>query len=433
MSQKLEVTLTIYSAMPRMSNYLLNIGLLLALLSFTASCNTQSKHQNTNKQPETLKGQISMWVETPLSLKEVQSSSNQKLSNNVIEEFRELYPQVKVFVKFFPSNQSWEPFELQVKRGAGPDLLLTYSSTKILSLIRIGALQSLENFEIDQSQFFPEALKQIRYQGELYGLPMYLSTQVLCYNKDRVKKLPRTLQELIEQARQGSYVGLHSGFTETFWGTGIFGSQLFDAQGQSILAQGEAWSKWMEWLKDTQNEPNFILSNNAQALQQAFVEGKLAYLTCSSEWIPYFREALGKDKLGATRLPGEANQPATPLLRTGVLLFNRASNPNQTRLALKLAQFLTNVEQQKQIEAEVPFIPSNKNVTVNRHLFPLRATLLDQAQSSVAFSLDDIEKLTVLIDDSDILYRKILAGEITPDEAATKLTQSINRQIKRQQ
>ena len=419
--------------MPRLSNYLLKIGLLLATVLFTASCNTQSEKRNTNNQPETLKGQILMWVETPLSLKEVQSSRNQKISHSVIEEFSELYPQVQVFIKFFPSRQSWEPFELQVKRGSGPDLLLAYSSTRILPLIKAGALQSLEDFELDQSQLLPAALKQIRYQGELYGLPMYLSTQVLCYNKDKVNKLPRTLQELIEQARQGYYVGLHSGFAETFWGTGIFGSQLFDAQGRFILAQGESWAKWMEWLKEAQNEPNFILSNNAQALQQAFVEGKLAYLTCSSEWIPYFSRALGKDKLGATLLPGEANQPATPLLQTGVLLLNRASSPNQTRLALKLAEFLTNVEQQKQIEAEVPFIPSNKNVTVNRRLFPIRAALLDQTQSSVAFSLDEIEKLKVLIDDSDILYRKILAGEITPDEAATELVQNINRQFEEQQ
>ena len=162
------------------------------------------------------------------------------------------------------------------------------------------------------------------------------------------------------------------------------------------------------------------------------MEGKLAYLTCASFWIPQLSEALGKDKLGATLLPGETNQPATPALSASLLLFNQASSPNQARLALKLAQFLTNVEQQKQVQAAVPFIPSNKNVTLNRQLFPIRATLLDQSRTAAAFSLDDAEKIETIKDYGDILYRKILAGEITPDEAATQLDQTVNRQFEGQ-
>lgn len=420
-----------------MSNYWCKIALILATVLLTTSCNNQSKQQSTNNQPEPLQGQILVWAEMPFRLTEAQSSKIQKLFQDDVKEFRELYPQVQIFFKFFPSGQSLEPFELQVKRGAGPDLLLTYSTIKILKLIKTGALRSLKDSEIDQDRFRPEALKPLLYQGKLYGLPVSLSTKVLCYNKDQVKELPTTLPELIEQAREGYAVGVHSGFPETFWGSGVFGSQLFDARGRVILAEGgvwaKGWAKWMKWLKEAQNEPNFILSSNAEALQQAFVEGKLTYLICPSDWMSYFSEALGKDKLGATLLPGETNQPATPILWAGILLFNQASSPNQTRLALKLAQFLTNVEQQKKAEVAVPIIPSNKNVTLNRELFPIRATLLDQAQSSVAVSLDDAEKLTVFKNYGDILYRKVLAGEIAPDEAATQLTQIVNGEFQGKQ
>ena len=418
--------------MSRISNYWRKIGVILAIVLLTSSCNTQSKHQSKNKQPEHLQGQILLWAEIPFSFTKAQSSKNNKVFKDVMEEFRELYPQVQVFVKLFPWGQMWEPFELQVKRGAGPDLLMVQANTKIPRLIETGVLKALDESQVDKSRFRSQDLKQVRYQGKLYGLPMHLSTSVLCYNKDRVKELARTLPELIEQARKGYSVGVHSGFVQTFWGTGVFGGQLFDDRGRVILAEGGGWAKWMEWLQEAQNEPNFILSKDAEALQQAFVEEKLTYLTCASEWIPHFIEALGKDKLGATLLPGETNQPATPTLWISVLLFNQASSPNQTRLALKLAQFLTNDEQQKQIEAAVPFIPSNKNVTVNRRLFPIRATLLDQAQSGRAFSLDEAEKIEAIQNYGETLYRKILAGEITPDEAATQLTQTVNRQFEGQ-
>ncbi len=404
------------------------IWLILATL-LLAACSSQSEPQSPNKQPEPLQGQILAWQEMPPGLTEAQSGREQKFIKDTVEKFTKLYPGVKVFVEFFPPGQIWEPFELQVKRGAGPDLLAAYSSTKILRLIQTGALRALDHSEVDQSQFRPEALKDVRYRGKFYGLPVFLSTQVLCYNKDLVKELPRTLPELIEQARRGYSVGLHSGFAETFWGTGIFGGQLFDDRGRIILAEGGGWVKWMKWLKKAQNEPNFILSEDVQALQQAFVEGKLAYLTCRTGWIPHFKEALGKDKLGVTLLPGEANQPATPGLWTGIFLFNRASSPNQNRLALKLAQFFTNVEQQKQIEAEVPFIPANKNVTIDRRLFPLRAALLDQSRTAVTVPFDYAEKFELLEDYGEILYQKVLAGEIAPDQAATQLTQTVNRQF----
>ena len=416
-----------------MSNYWRKIGLILATVLLTASCNTQSKRQSTNKQPENLQGQILLWAEMPFRLTEAQSIRNQKVLKDAIEEFSELYPQVQVFVEFFPSGESFEPFELQVERGAGPDLVMTSSTIKVLKLIRKGALRALKDSEIDQVRFRSEALRPLRYQDRYYGLPLSLSTQVLCYNKDQVKELPRTLPELLAQAREGYSVGVHSGFSETFWGIGVLSSQLFDPRGRLVLEEGgvwaKGWAKWMKRLKRANNQPNFILSNNAEALQQAFVEEKLTYLICPSDWVLYFREALGEDKLGATLLPGETNQPATPILWTGILLFNQASSPTQTRLALKLAQFLTNVEQQMRAEVEVVIIPSNRNVTLNWQLFPIRATLLTQAQSGLAFSLDDAEKLEVFKYYGDIFYRKVLAGEITADEAATQLTQSVNRQF----
>ena len=71
----------------------------------------------------------------------------------------------------------------------------------IVQLIKNKELRAIDEFEIDYSRFSDETIKQIRYQDKIYGLPIYLSTQVLCYNKDKVKQTPKTLQELIEQAR----------------------------------------------------------------------------------------------------------------------------------------------------------------------------------------------------------------------------------------
>jgi ABC-type glycerol-3-phosphate transport system substrate-binding protein len=419
-------------------NWIANIGLILVTLLLATACTPQRQRPLADKllgeQSETLEGAISLWIEQRDDLTDVQSdttvvSEEQKSFQKALEQFKDLHPQVQIFVKSFPSGQIFEPFKLQSERGAGPDLMIFSSIRAMARFVQTGALQPLDESQVDLSQFRPKALKQARYQGKLYGLPAYLTTQVLCYNTDRVKQLPNTLDELIDQARRGYSVGVQSGFVETLWGTGIFGGQIFDDSGRFTLGQGDGWVKWLKWLKAAQNEPNFILSNSATGLKQAFVEGNLAYLTCSSSWLSYFRDTLGKDKVGAIRLPHATNQPATPVLWTSLFLFNRASSPNQARVALKLAQFLTNAEQQSQFESAIPMISTNRNVTIDRDLFPVRSVLFEQSKSAVPVSLDDVQKLKVINDYGNTLYRKVLAGEMTPEGAASQLQLTVNRQF----
>jgi ABC-type glycerol-3-phosphate transport system substrate-binding protein len=404
----------------------LKIIFLVLLLS---GCSYLENSQPQLNGPEQLKGEILFWLQNPIGLKESETKKYQKLFQQLVAEFNELYPNIEVLVQFFPSREIFDAFELQVQRGAGPDLILFQSNSKIAPLIEAGILRSL--IDLDESNLYPEALQQIRYQDKFYGLPIYLSTQVLCYNKHKVKdqKLPLTLSDLIEQTRQGYSVGIHSGFWETLWGTGIVGG-IF--QGQVTLAQEEGWSKWiqwMEWLKNAENEPNFILSNDVEALKKAFVTDRLAYVTCSSAWISYFRETLEPNKLGVTLLPAIKNQPGTPLIWASSLFFSKASSPHQNKLAIKLAQFLRNVEQQKQIAAEIPYIPSNNKIEIHSDLYPIKAVLLAQAKNAVGASLDDYAKVRIITDQGNLFYQKVLSGEISPEEAAVEIREMVNRKV----
>ncbi|MBX2865963.1 MAG: extracellular solute-binding protein, partial [Leptolyngbyaceae cyanobacterium MAG.088] len=346
-------------------------------LCLLTACSSQLNIQPETGQNNSLQGQILLWVELPSTGTENQADSIQQVVQSNLEDFNKLYPQIKVFVETFPFRQIQGPLQAQIHRGAGPDLLSVRANPELIETIKAGLLRTLDETDLNASQFRAEALKNIRYQDKIYGLPLFLTTQVLCYNKTKVKTLPETLSDLIQQARQGYSVGLMSGFLETYWGVGSFGGTSIENRDNA--QQWRAWSQWLRWLKEAQNEPNFILSDNVSTLRQTFLSGQLAYLGCRSDWLSDFSQTLDKDTLGVTLLPGQPNQPASPIMETGIIAFNQASSTQQHQLALKLAQFLTNAEQQKRIEAAIPFIPSNKLVTINPQLFPIRATL--QAQS----------------------------------------------------
>ncbi len=176
------------------------IGVMFVTLSITVSCSMQGQEQTKN-QLEELQGQILVWVEMSTKSDKNPKDTDKIAFEDSIEEFKGLYPQVQIFVRYFSPEESIELFELHAKRGDGPDMLLAHSSYQIVQLIKNKELRAIDEFEINYSQFSDETIKQVRYKDKTYGLPIYLSTQVLCYNKDKVKETPKTLQELIEQAR----------------------------------------------------------------------------------------------------------------------------------------------------------------------------------------------------------------------------------------
>ena len=407
---------------------LLSVGLL-----FLTACSSQLRIQPGTNPDEALQGQILLWVELPSTDADSQAGSIQQVVQSSLAGFNRLHPEVKVFVETFPFRQLKAPLQDQIQRGAGPDLLIMRAHPDLIDLIQARLLRTLDETDLEASQFRTEALKSIRYQDQVYGLPMFLTTQVLCYNKTKVKTLPKTLAELIQQARKGYSVGLMSGFLKTYWGVGSFGGESVENPNHSNAQQWGAWSQWLGWLKAAQNEPNFILSDDPSALRQAFLNGQLAYLSCRSDWLSDFNQILDPNTLGVTLLPGQQKQSASPILETGVIAFSQASSAKQHQLALRLAQFLTNTEQQKRIEAAIPFIPSNKWVTIDSRLFPIRATLLEQSKTALAISLDEMEQTEAIVDSGNLLYQKVLAGEISPKQAETEIKAIVGRESGREE
>ena len=403
-------------------------ALLLAVVWLTG-CRAFTGEQADIYQQETLRGQLVLWARTSELWTESILARFEEEVGEAVDDFTDLYEDVEIVIEFMPEDQLVEELITQVNRGFGPDLVLA-RARNILVLSQAGVLQNLNAYESELSSFRADAVKQVRFQGNIYGWPMFLHTQVLCYNKAKVKTLPTTLMDLRLQALTGYSVGMVSDFRQTFWGTRIFGGQLFDSKGEVVLNRNRGWARWMEWLKTTKDDPNFILSPDAPALQEAFVEGRLAYLVCNSIWIPSFRQALGDKRFGVTLLPRTAGRPAGPILEPSVLLFNRVSNRKQTQLAVKFAKFLTNVAQQRKITTKLQgVIPVNNGVRIDRRLFPIQGVLQEQSRAGVAVPLNTSHKLRDVYRYADDLYQKVLAGETPPDKAAEQLTERFNAEL----
>lgn len=407
------------------------LSILLASWLLVACSTTQEVSDDLGNTENTLSGTIVFWQSFPERyLTESLIFQYREVFAKYIEKFTKLYPQVKIIMEFKQDEELVEELKREVEKGLGPDLIFT-ESIYILPLIKANTLRTLDETSINLLQFRPEAIIQMLSQSKLYGVPFNLQTQVLCYNNKKVKEVPKTISELIIQARRGYSVGILSSFKDAFWGTGIFGGELLDAQGRIALDRNMGWVKWMKWLKNARNEPNFIFSEDSFLLQDAFIEEKLAYNVCWSSQIPFLRESLGSDKFGVALLPGGENEQATPPLVAYSLLFSSSSSPKQKEIALGFAQFLANKQQQQELAIQLrSFIPANKEAMIDSRLFPIQGILQKQTQKVTAFSLDQTEKINAISEYGNDFYTRVMAGEISPEQAVSQLTQTINSQFR---
>lgn len=375
------------------------------------------KPEFTNQQTEN-KGNILIWHSF--------TNNDARVFESILNEYRSIHPNLKLVSEYVSEKNMSNQFVEQSQSGLGPDLAIIWYS-HIYELSQKSIIIELDSKKINLSQYLPVTLNHIKLNNKIYALPFSIDVQVLCYDKNKIKNPAKTWSEILEQSKTGIKVGITSDFISSFWGVGSMGGKLLDKQGNLEFPK-LAWSQWLGILQKANIEPHTILSEEKELLRNAFIKGELDYYTCESIEISELKNKLPKNNLGVTVLPGENNQTAKPLIDTEVIVLNKASSPKQQQLALQIANFLTNPEQQEKfaVQAESQ-IPTNIESQVDYRLSPIQAILLKQAQEGVSIPLDIISKTKGRITKrGNELYHQVLAGEITADEAANEMNKLVN-------
>jgi len=367
-----------------------------------------------------LKGKILVWhTETARSVSSIRQT---------ITAYQKLHPNIKIIVGSLPSNQLTVEIIENTRGGLAPNLMLV-NYTALLDLVEAEAVIPIEPLP-QFKNYLPTALSQVTYQGKIYGLPGAILTQVLCYNKTKIKNTKpfKTLDEMLYQANLGYSVGIPSSFMDTVWGLKYYSPTVFNQEGDLSITPG-SWAQWLTWLLKAKGQPNILLEADLPALNQAFEENRLTYLICDASRIDDFQKKLGKDNLGVTILPYHQGIAAGPFLYTKVLALGNSSSIRQRQIALDFAQFATNPEQVRQrIVFLEGFIPPDGSLKINPALFPIEATLMNQSKTAIAIPLDKLPIVLRISQRAEELYQQVIADSLTPDKAGIILNSLITRQ-----
>lgn len=394
-----------------MNRYFIGFILLLLFLVMTA-CNAAPPDEDG------LKGRVMIWY----------SGSEQEIAafNTLFDGFTQLHPQVTIIRVAYPAETLISEFENRTQAGVGPDLVIAPTAA-ISRFFEQGLLQDLSQHEVDTSAYLVSALSMVQDDDErLYGVPLSLRTQALYYNTNLAPAPPDTLSAFLEQAHQDGYeIAFPTNFYDAFWGVSAFGGQLFDEEGRVVLSQG-SFANWLSWLQDAQEEPSLIMRRDSQSLKALFLTEKVAYYIGPSTEFKLFEETLGPDVLAVAPLPNGLNGPAGPFLEADALLFSTVSTANSTEIGLRLARFLTNIEQQRRLAVEIGKIPVNAKASISPRIAPNMNALIRQSRTAVPIHLSEFKKIEALRYAGDDIYTQVLEGELDVAEGGIQLSNEVN-------
>ncbi|MBI1294888.1 extracellular solute-binding protein [bacterium] len=339
--------------------------------------------------------------------------------------FQAANPDVQLETLFVAYNELPQAYADAVYAEGGPDLILA-PTWWLQQLADAETLQPLDGLvgEETLSAYLPATVTNLRYQQQLYGLPISLDLVSLYYNRNLVDEaaLPTTTEEMLALAqanpRQGA--GLYANFYHLFWGVPAYGGALFDDTGRAILEQSDGAAAFLAWLSAMSNTPGVFVDLDYGMLIDRFKKGEFAFFV-DGPWSSAELEAALGDALGVALLPAGPAGAAQPWLNAEGVMLNPVYSPAQQQLALRLALHLAGPESGAILAQTAQRVPAQIGAPIED---PILAGFTAQAQNAV--SLTNQPELDAMWGYTGDMLLKVLNDVLSPEEAVLEASTLIN-------
>ena len=341
-----------------------------------------------------------------------------------LAQFQEVHPAVQVVELALPETQISREFTSAANDGLAPDVLIGQNRW-ITELADAGLIRPLAQAEAPSTLANARNRALVAYDGELFGVPLFLAPRALYYNKNLVAEPATSLDDLLREAASGNRVEFVPRFEEAYWGIQTFGKGLFDAEGRFTLAES-GFEEWLRWLDGAQRAPGVILNVDDESLLDLFASGQIAYYIAGPESLALITErmdAANPFEVGVAPLPGGPAGPAGPLVPAETIQFYAFSSPEQARIANELAAFLVNERQGIRFMRELRKVPANPRIQVDRRIYPIVSGFAQQARTAVALPLAIPAEL--LFAAGNRAYTSVLSGSLTPADAVCQFAREV--------
>lgn len=119
---------------------------------------------------------------------------------SAVKDFEKIYDcDVDVLEK--PMHHQVELLEKQGPKGEGPDVVVLASDMVGVAKDK-NLISQIHFMQVENSQYLPNSIASVTFDGELYSVPKTIETLILFYNKDLLKEPPSTLEEYVDLSKK---------------------------------------------------------------------------------------------------------------------------------------------------------------------------------------------------------------------------------------
>ena len=134
-------------------------------------------------------------------------------------------------VKVIKDNSQFQSFLQAANSSKGPDLVFGITHNNLGTFEQAGLLAEVPKDLVNRNDYVNDSVwDAVSYDGKVYGIPISMETYALFYNKDKVKEIPKTIEELVNQAKAYGPSGFQFSMNEFYYGAAFvqsYGGYIF--------------------------------------------------------------------------------------------------------------------------------------------------------------------------------------------------------------
>ncbi|GAA0950397.1 ABC transporter substrate-binding protein [Streptomyces rhizosphaericus] len=256
-------------------------------------------------------------------------------TEQAVRRYADAYLKANVQVQWRPGNYDQQTAAALLTKS-GPDVFEVNGPT--LDQIRGGQVVDLTDLLSEaKDDFNPAVLAPKTYQGKIWAVPQVIDTQLLFYRKSMLKDAkvepPRSLDALIDAAKELTTKDVKGLFLGNDGGPGVLGGTPLNAAGLTLVTEDgkvgfddPAAARTLGKLRQLYAEKSLLLGAPSDWSDPAAFTQGLTAMQWSGLWaLPQVKKALGDD-FGVLPFPqdGAHGAPAVPVGAYGSAVSARA-------------------------------------------------------------------------------------------------------------
>ena len=361
-----------------------------------------------------VEGKVKVWIDT----------EHVETFIGIVADFQTEFPDVEVEIAAGSSADAKKEVSKDPKAAADVFMMphdqvgqmaeagLLYPNTKYADEVRANNVDS--------------AIEGATWNGELYGYPYGVESQVLYYNKATLSEDDvKSWATLTEKGKIGANLGEAGAnyvFGPLFMSNGLYlyGETGEDPNGTNF--NSEPGVEVLQWIADQKNNPG-VIQSNAEALSN--LESGVTDAFLSGPWSKNDVEKALGENMAVAAYPtvdfgnGEVQMKAF----LGVKLFAVNQQTEAPLAAMALANYLSNESSQLVEFEKMGVIPSNKALQSNETVTndAVAKAVMEMSQTTHSVVMPKIPEMVSFWPAMDAVINDTYKGNIKPADYMTKL------------